>query len=187
MTKRSASVLSGKTWTCPLGIDMRGGGWPHLLCVPEAFSSPGEGDSFVATPPAAALAPGPSEGVGSQHHGLPCTHRPALPGKGGQAFLLAEIQPGQVLGFRGQRKGTLQGSAYFLRASVPISLAHMIYWDILHVPSVSTLPEKCPRWPCDEMCFLTRLLAWPEGAGGGGDGSTVCTPLSRAEMLGPYY
>lgn len=160
---------------------------PVLLCFPEVFSSPREGDTFVSMPPAAALVPGPSECVGSQHHGLPCTHQPALPGKGGQAFLLAEVQPGQVLGFRGQRKGTLQGSSYFLRTSVPISLAHMIYWDILHVPSISTLPEKCQWWPCDEMCFFTRLLAWPEGTGDGEDGSTLCMSLSRAEMLDLYY
>lgn len=61
-----------------------------------------------------------------------------LPGKGGWASSLARIQAGQVLGFRGQRKGTFQGSSHFLRTRVPISTAHMIYWDILHVPNVST-------------------------------------------------
>lgn len=81
----------------------------------------------------------PSEFLVAQYHRLPYTHGPALPGKGGWASLLARIQPGQVLGFRGQRKGTFQGSTYFLRTSVPISLAHMIYWDILHVPNVSML------------------------------------------------
>lgn len=170
-----------------MGIDA--GGWPHpvLLCFPEAFSSPGEGDTFVAMPPAAALVPGPSECAGSQRHGLLCIHQPALPGKGGQGIPVGRDPTRPSVGAQKTKEGTLQGSPYFLRTSVPISPAHMICWDILHVLSVSTLLEKCPWWPCDEMCCFTRLLAWPEGTGDGEDRSTLCMSLSRAEMLDLCY
>lgn len=114
-------VLSGKTWTYPRGI--RPGGCCHP-CGPVSLTL------FLTL--------AERELLWSQAPSLPYTPRPALPGKGGRASLLAEIQPGQVLGLRGQRKGTLQGSSYFLRTRVPISLPHMIYWDILHVPDVST-------------------------------------------------
>lgn len=131
----------------------------------------GAWDVLVTMSPAAALASGPSELLGSQHHGLPCTHWPALPGKGRQASLLARIQPGQVSGFRGQRKGTLQGSPYFLRTSVPISLAHMICWDILHVPSVST-SRKSARVGHVMKCVSLHIY-WhcPRGWGGGEKGA----------------
>lgn len=130
-------VFCGKTWALPSG-NSQGGlmppfCFPHTVCSPCGVKCPYRHASSCS------LVSSPSEFLGARHHLLPYTHGPAVPGKGGWASLLARIQPGQVLGFRGQRKGTFQGSTYFLRTSVPICLAHMIYWDILHVPNVSML------------------------------------------------
>lgn len=132
--------------------------------------APVEGTALVAMPPAAALVPHPPEFLGAQHHGLPNTHPPALPGKGGWTSLLARIQPCQVLGFRGQRKGTFQGSSHFLRTSVPISLVHMIYWDILQVPNVSTSQKTASVGQSRDV-----LLSWRR-LGGWGWGREVPTP-----------
>lgn len=134
-------MLSGKTWTRPLGIDM--GGWPHLLCVPEAFSSPGRGIPLLPCPSCSPV-PSPSGMCRVPApwffalHPLTSSAR-----KGGQAFLLAEIQPGQVFGFRGQRvERDIARKCLLPQSQCSYLPAHMIYWDILHVPSVSTLPEN---------------------------------------------
>lgn len=163
-------VFCGQTWTLPSGNSQ--GGLMSPFCLPHT-AAPVEWSALIAMPPAAVLVSSPSEFLVAQYHRLPYTHRPALPGKGGWASLLARIQPGQVLGFRGQRKGTFQGSTYFLRTSVPISLAHMIYWDILHVPNVSMLRKIASvGQSCGAFLYKCTGIAWEDG----GWGSQGLTP-----------
>lgn len=151
-----------------------------VLCFPNSFSSPSGVGCPVAMPPAAALVPGPSELLRVQHYDLSRTHWPALPRKSGWASLLARIQPGQVLGFRGQRKATFQGSSYFLRISVPISLAHMIYWDILHIPNAAC-PRIMPAVVGHVMKCLSLQIYW-HCLWGWGMGRKEQTPHLWAEL-----
>lgn len=88
---------------------------------------------------------------------------------------MARIQPGQVLGFRGQRKGTFQGSPYFLRTSVPISFTHMMYWNILHVPNVSTFQKMTSvGGSCDAFLYKFTGIVWEDGGGGGRSRLHIC-------------
>lgn len=98
---------------------------------------------------------------------------------------MARIQPGQVLGFRGQRKGTFQGSSYFLRTSVPISSTHMMYWDILHVPNVSTFQKMTSvGGSCDTFLYKFTGIAERMGVGKEGVDSTF---VSWVDVLYLYY